>query len=38
MDLIEEKLGHSLELIGTGGIFLNRTPMAQDEELINETS
>ena len=26
---IEEKVGKSLELIGTGGNFLNRTPMAQ---------
>ena len=26
--LIEEKVGKSLELIGTGEIFLNRTPMA----------
>jgi hypothetical protein len=25
---IEEKVGKSLELIGTGGYFLNRTPMA----------
>jgi hypothetical protein len=28
MNLIEEKLGKSLEHIGTGGNFLNRTPMA----------
>jgi hypothetical protein len=28
MNLIEEKVGKSLELIGTGGNFLNRTPMA----------
>ena len=28
LDLIEEKVGKSLELIGTGEIFLNRTPMA----------
>jgi hypothetical protein len=27
LNLIEEKLGKSLELIGTGEIFLNRTPM-----------
>jgi hypothetical protein len=27
--LIEEKVGKSLELIGTGGNFLNRTPMAR---------
>ena len=25
---MEEKVGKSLELIGTGEIFLNRTPMA----------
>jgi hypothetical protein len=29
LNLIEEKLGNSFELIGTGGNFLNRTPMAQ---------
>ena len=29
MNLIEEKVGKSLELIGTRGNFLNRTPMAQ---------
>jgi hypothetical protein len=28
LNLIEEKLGKSLELIGTGGNFLKRTPMA----------
>ena len=28
LNLIEEKLGKNLELIGTGGSFLNRTPMA----------
>jgi hypothetical protein len=28
MNLIEEKVGKSLELIGTGGNFLNRTPVA----------
>ena len=27
MNLIEEKVGKSLELIGTGGKFLNKTPM-----------
>jgi hypothetical protein len=27
LNLIEEKLGKSLELIGIGEIFLNRTPM-----------
>ena len=29
LNLIEEKMGNSLELIGTGGNFLNRTPVAQ---------
>ena len=29
LSLTEEKVGKSLELIGTGEIFLNRTPMAQ---------
>jgi hypothetical protein len=29
LNLIEEKVGNSLELIGTGDSFLNRTPMAQ---------
>jgi hypothetical protein len=28
LNLIEEKVGKSLELIGTGGNFLNRTPMS----------
>jgi hypothetical protein len=28
LNLIEEKVRKSLELIGTGGIFLNRTAMA----------
>jgi hypothetical protein len=28
LNLIEEKLGKCLELIGTGGNLLNRTPMA----------
>jgi hypothetical protein len=28
LNLIEEKVGKSLELIGTGGNFLNRNPMA----------
>ena len=28
LNLIEEKVGKNLELIGTGGNFLNRTPMA----------
>jgi hypothetical protein len=30
LNLIEEKVGKSLEFIGTGGNFLNRTPMAHD--------
>ena len=29
LNLIEEKMGKNLEFIGTGGNFLNRTPMAQ---------
>ena len=29
LNLIEEKVGKSLEHIGTGGKFLKRTPMAQ---------
>jgi hypothetical protein len=29
LNQIEEKLGKNPELIGTGGNFLNRTPMAQ---------
>ena len=29
LKLIEEKVEKSLKLIGTGGNFLNRTPMAQ---------
>ena len=28
LNRIEEKVGKSLELIGTGGNFLNRTPIA----------
>jgi hypothetical protein len=28
LNLIEEKVGKSLELIDTGGNFLNRTPMS----------
>ena len=28
LNQIEEKVGKSLDLIGTGGNFLNRTPMA----------
>lgn len=33
VNLIEEKVGHSLECIGTGENFLNRSPVAQT--LIN---
>ena len=29
LNLIDEKVVNRLELIGTGGSFLNRTPMAQ---------
>jgi hypothetical protein len=29
LNLIEEKVGNTLELIGTGDKFLSRTPMAQ---------
>ena len=29
LNVIEEKTGNSLELIGTGDNFLNRTPIAQ---------
>ena len=29
LNLIEEKVGKSLELIGTEGNFLNRTPVSQ---------
>ena len=29
LNLVEEKVGKSLELIGTGEKFLDRTPMAQ---------
>ena len=28
LNLIEDKVGKSLELMGTGEIFLNKTPMA----------
>jgi hypothetical protein len=40
LNLIEEKVGKNLELIGTGEIFLNRTPMAHAlrSKLINVTS
>jgi hypothetical protein len=29
LKLMEEKIGHCLELIGKGDNFLNRTPIAQ---------
>jgi hypothetical protein len=29
LNLVEEKMGKSLELIGTGRNFLNKTPMIQ---------
>ena len=38
LNLLEEKVGKSLELIGTGGNSLNRSPMAHIQELINGTS
>jgi hypothetical protein len=34
LNIIEEKLGKSLELISTGGNFLNRTPMAHSLRSI----
>ena len=40
LNVIEEKVGKSLELIGTGGSFLNRTPVthALRSKIINGTS
>jgi hypothetical protein len=41
LKLIEEKVGKSLKGMGTGGKFLNRTPMAcavKDQESTNGTS
>jgi hypothetical protein len=40
MKLIEEKVGESLEDMGTGETFLNRTAMVceEDQESINGTS
>ena len=35
MNTIEEKVEKSLELIGTGGSFLNRTPMAHALKIMN---
>jgi hypothetical protein len=38
LNLIKEKVGKSLELIGKGGNFLNRTPMAHAlRSTIDET-
>ena len=37
LNLIEEKVGNTLECIGTGNHFLNRTPVAQTlRETINK--
>ena len=39
LNLIEEKVGNSLEFIGIGKDFLNRTPLAQTlRSTINGTS
>ena len=38
LKVIEKTVGKSLEHMGTGEIFLNRTPMAQAQELTNGTS
>jgi hypothetical protein len=40
LNLIEEKVGKSLELIGTEEIFLNRTPMTHSlrSRIVNGTS
>ena len=36
LNLMKEKVGNSLQYIGIGGNFLNRTPMAQDlRSVIN---
>jgi hypothetical protein len=35
LNLIEEKLGKIFELIGTGGYFLKRIPMAQSSKIKN---
>jgi hypothetical protein len=35
MNTIEEKVEKSLELIGTGQSFLNRTPMAHALKIMN---
>jgi hypothetical protein len=36
INFIEEKVGKNLENIGTGEIFLNRTPMAYDLRSITD--
>ena len=36
LNLIEEKVGKSLELIGTGENFLNTTPMVQTLRSITD--
>ena len=36
LNLIEEKVEKNLELIGTGGNFLNRTPKVHDVRSITE--
>ena len=39
LNLIEEKVGSTLEHIGTGDYFLNKTPVAQTlRKTINGTS
>ena len=35
-NLIEKEVGKSLELIGTGGDFLNRTPKGHDVRSITD--
>jgi hypothetical protein len=38
LNLIGDKVGKSLELIGTGGNLRNRIAMSHDQELINGAS
>jgi hypothetical protein len=38
LNLTEEKVGNNLELIGTEGNFLNRTPVARALRLAKGTS
>jgi hypothetical protein len=38
LNLIEEKLGKNLELIGTWGTLLNRTPIAHAQRLTIDKS